>query len=386
MLRVLGTPATLQRQMLRQAEADLGIRIRYIVRDGTSVQRTGVMQPDAYDVYDQWFHSIDCLWPAHAIQPINLSRIKYWAEVNSLPRTGKLGESLFPNAGSAPADRLYVQGDNSLGREPTGRVTMLPTVHNVDSFVYLPDALPNGFEPNRESWDWLLNPALSGKVALQADAAIGAIDAALAVQASGQMSFGDIGNMTITEINCLIDILISYKRRGQFAGFWSSFAEAAHLMTEGKVVIQSVWEPIRVELKRAGLPFRLATPIEGYRGWYGGLSISRAAAGRQLDVAYDYLNWWLSGWAGASMARQGFYISNPDRSRDFLTEDEWDYWYDGRAAQTVLPGPNNRPLISINEQRNGGSYATRMSRVAVWNSMMDEHNYLVRRWNEFMNA
>jgi putative spermidine/putrescine transport system substrate-binding protein len=25
-----------------------------------------------------------------------------------------------------------------------------------------------------------------------------------------------------------------------------------------------------------------------------------------------------------------------------------------------------------------------LSRIAVWNSFMDEHNYLVRRWNEFL--
>jgi putative spermidine/putrescine transport system substrate-binding protein len=27
-----------------------------------------------------------------------------------------------------------------------------------------------------------------------------------------------------------------------------------------------------------------------------------------------------------------------------------------------------------------------MGRIAVWDSVMDEHNYLVRRWNEFMRA
>lgn len=26
--------------------------------------------------------------------------------------------------------------------------------------------------------------------------------------------------------------------------------------------------------------------------------------GRPLDAAYDYLNWWISGWPGAVMARQ----------------------------------------------------------------------------------
>ena len=32
------------------------------------------------------------------------------------------------------------------------------------------------------------------------------------------------------------------------------------------------------------------------------------------DAAYDYMNWWLSGWPGAFIAKQGYYISNPERS------------------------------------------------------------------------
>jgi len=36
--------------------------------------------------------------------------------------------------------------------------------------------------------------------------------------------------------------------------------------------------------------------------------------------------------------------------------------------------------------RDGGSYESRMSHVRVWNSFMDEQNYLVRRWQEFLNA
>jgi len=40
----------------------------------------------------------------------------------------------------------------------------------------------------------------------------------------------------------------------------------------------------------------------------------------------------------------------------------------------------------VGQQRDGGNYVARMGRIAVWDSVMDEHNYLVRRWNEFMRA
>lgn len=385
-MRVLGTSVTLQEHIRVEAERDLGIKLRFIVEDGSSVQRNGVMHPESYEIYDQWFHSIDCLWPARALQPIDIERIPRWDEINSLPRTGRLGRRACAGAGSIPVDRLYVQPDNSLGRKPTERISMLPLTHNADSFVYLDDTLPDDLIERGESWAWLLAPELAGRVALQADAAIGAIDAALAVEASGLMKFADIGNLTIEEIDALIATLIEYKRRGHFAGFWSSFAEAAQLMISNKVAIQSIWSPATVELERAGLRFKLASPREGYRAWFGGMSLSRATSGRTLDAAYEYLNWWLEGWAGASMARQGFYISNPERSREHMNDAEWSYWYDGKPAPGELPGPTTQHLVTTGQRRDGGGYVARMGRIAVWDSVMDEHNYLVRRWAEFMRA
>ncbi|MFP3787328.1 signal peptide prediction, partial [Burkholderia sp. SIMBA_024] len=78
------------------------------------VQRDGAMHPDRYELYDQWFHSLDCLWPTHALQPIELARIRRWDEVNVLPRTGRIGRAparhaagKLSGAGCTPADRLY---------------------------------------------------------------------------------------------------------------------------------------------------------------------------------------------------------------------------------------------------------------------------------------
>ena len=36
--------------------------------------------------------------------------------------------------------------------------------------------------------------------------------------------------------------------------------------------------------------------------------------------------------------------------------------------------------------RDGGSYWERMSHIAVWNTVMDEDRYMVRKWNEFIAA
>ena len=86
------------------------------------------------------------------------------------------------------------------------------------------------------------------------------------------------------------------------------------------------------------------------------------------------------------MARQGFYISNPLRTRAHLSAAEWGYWYAGLPAAEDLPGTDGSILIRRGSVRDGGSYAQRMSDVAVWNTVMDEHNYLVRKWTEFLRS
>jgi putative spermidine/putrescine transport system substrate-binding protein len=46
--------------------------------------------------------------------------------------------------------------------------------------------------------------------------------------------------------------------------------------------------------------------------------------------------------------------------------------------------PDGGVVAKQGEVRDGGSYETRMSNIAVWNSVMDEHQYLVSKWNEFL--
>lgn len=385
-LRVLGTSVTLLESLRVRAEEDLGIKLVYQVHDVQTAQRIAVMQPDSYDLYDQWFHNVDFVWPARAIQPIDTRRVALWHEINDLPKRGRLSASDRLGSGSVPSERLFVQHDGSLGSAVSERISMLPLTHNADSFAYRPERLPAGFSSADESWGWLVDPAWCGRVALQSDAAIGALDAALAVQGAGLAQFRDIGNLSIEEIDVLADILVRKQGQGMFGAFWSDDEEAAELMLHPTIDIQSLWSPTLVRLHRAGVKYRVAVPREGYRGWFGGLSLSRHAKGAVLDAAYAYLNWWLSGWPGAVMARQGYYIGNPARSREHLSAAEWDYWYAGLPAREQLMGSDGLPLIDIGEVRDGGSYEQRMGHIAVWNAVMDEHNYLVRRWGDISRA
>ena len=43
-------------------------------------------------------------------------------------------------------------------------------------------------------------------------------------------------------------------------------------------------------------------------------------------------------------------------------------------------------LAGAGEVRDGGSFLDRMGSVVCWNSVMDENQYMVRKWNEFIAA
>jgi putative spermidine/putrescine transport system substrate-binding protein len=382
LLRVLGTEITQLEQVRARAEADLEIDVVFETLDFQSAQRKAATEPDSYDVYDQCFHNIDIVWFWRAVQSIDLARIVRWNEVSDLTKTGRLTPTARIGRGDAPVTKLYVQTNGSLGPSPTGQISMLPTVHNLDAFAYLPEVL-NG-QQDMLSWGALLDEKWKGKAAIVDEPAIGIFDLALAAQARGEVVFADIGDMTTDEIDRLLDLAMARKRAGHFSGFWKTARDASDLMASGGTVIESMWSPGFSDLRSRGVAVSEAVPSEGYRAWHGGLCLSRKLSGRLLDVAYDYLNWWLEGWAGAVMARQGYYMSVPSRVEHHLTPDEWGYWYQGLPSSRSLPGPDGKATVAPGEVRSGGSYPQRASSIAVWNTTMDEHNYLTRRWVELV--
>ena len=49
--------------------------------------------------------------------------------------------------------------------------------------------------------------------------------------------------------------------------------------------------------------------------------------GLERDAAYEYINWYLDGWVGGFLMRQGYYSAVPETSKNFMTENEWGYWF-----------------------------------------------------------
>ena len=72
-----------------------------------------------------------------------------------------------------------------------------------------------------------------------------------------------------------------------------------------------------------------------------------------------------------------------DPVKESLSPDEWNYWYNGEEARADLPGPSGQRVVRAGARRSGGAYWERASRIAVWNTVMDEHNYAARAWSRF---
>lgn len=379
-LRVIARSEVLPKPVMEQAAADLPFDLEFVLIDSVKGLQRVVTRPETFDVYHQW-HTVDLIWTARAVQTIDLNRIHN----GNLIRSQALSRQGDARAIGSVYNQLFVQPTGRLGAVPTDEIVMLPLLHGVDAFGYLPSALEEWPDGTPNSWGWLLDSRLQGRVAIMSDPVLGMIEASLAAEAADNMRFGDISNLTIEEIDAVADILLRKKKLGHFKTIWNNYQDAARAIERG-VVLTSMFSPAITLLRSQGIPVRCAVPQEGYRGWHVDLCISSAVRGEQLDAAYAYLNWWMNGKGGAVVTRQGYYFVLPDLVRPHLSPAEWDYWYAGRPAETVLTNPAGLPSVSPGEIREGGSYFERMSHVRVWNTFMDEHTYLVRRWREFLEG
>lgn len=385
-LRVMGTHVTLQEEIRQKAMADLGINIVFEPGGEAELIQKASTNPASFDVYEQWTDSIRQLWQASAIQPIDTDRLTYWNEINALSKTGKVSDSARIASGDAPHTIINVQDDGSLGKTFTGKVSFMPYVHNVDSFGYNTQHVAKGIPYETESWAWLLDEQYRGKVAIINSPTIGIFDLALAASSKGLIQFGDMSNMTQSEIDELFSILLDYKKQQHFAGFWNSVPQSVEFMSHDRVYIESMFSPAVSALNGQGIPVTYAAPREGYRAWHGVMCLSSECHGHVKDAAYDYMNWWLSGWAGAFIARQGYYISTPQRSKPLLDDNEWGYWYEGKATNVPLQGTDGRVSVQAGDVRTGGAYTKRLSNIAIWNTVMPNYDYSLQKWYEFLLA
>jgi putative spermidine/putrescine transport system substrate-binding protein len=411
-----------------QAEKDLGFKFNVQLLSTNAQVQKSITDPNSIDVGGLYNYQMFPIWPTGNFQPVDRTKITKWNDFYPVFTKGKVqpgNRNATAGQGNAPFRVLYVDTDGStglpltkegptnnkqivqwwnektnkaFGGKPQPKWILGPPAHfNMDSMGYNGDVIKKA--PNQVHWGELFNPAWKGRVALLNDPGIAYQDAGNAAKQLGLIKFKDLGNMTVKEIDALTKLMTAYKKKGQFRAFWSTFNESVNLMSSKQVVIESMWSPAVALLIAQGVNVRYAFPTEGMRGWCSCQAIPAHVTGEKLDAVYNYLNWMYDGFLGALIMRQGYYIANGSKLPAWInsaaasqgkppfTADEYNFWYNGKAAPKDLPGITGHVGdIKKGQKRDGGSFLQRSAHYSSWNSFFKNNVYQVKRFNDFLSA
>lgn len=383
-LRQFGTGVSNLNEVATKVKEDLGFTLEMTALDSDSVTQRAATQPDSFDIADIEYWICKKVWPTGNLQAMDTSKITNYDKIVGIFRNGKLTPDSEIAQGTAPHTVGFTTGPDGTEfvQEESGWMTLIPTIYNADTLGIRPDLIGRPIK----NWSELLNPEFKGKASILDISSIGIMDMAMVVESMGEYKYPDKGNMTREEIDMTLGIFTEAKKNGQFRSFWKTFDESVNLMASGEVVIQSMWSPAITAVRSRGIPCVYQPLEEGYRSWGGGIGLSKSLSGIELDAAYEYINWYLSGWVGGFLMRQGYYSAVPETSKAYMSDDEWGFWFEGKEAKGDITNPFGDVLEQAGAIRDGGSFLDRMGKVACWNAVMDENQYMVRKWNEFIAA
>lgn len=384
----IGSIYTTNKTVAAQAAKDLGFKVDMQTLDQTTQINRMLTQPETVDVTDFGNTAMGYFKGKNLIMAIPVKEYKWWDKTVPIFTEGK-----YPNGkpysmqGYAPIKSQFWKDETAqdYSLTPTDWIVGIPVMYNADTLGVRPDLVKRPIT----SWKELLSSDFTGKTALQDGVGVGVPDAACALEANGDVKYVDKGNMTRDEIDQTINKLIAYKQAGQFRSFWTDFDQSVQLMASGEVVLQSMFAPAVTEVRTRGIPCTFQGLKEGYRGWYiFQMAMKHLDSGDKLrrDCVMEYMNWCNSGFNGAYFSRQGFYSSVPDVIKPLMTDNEFGYWYDGKAATSDILDPFGKVMEHAGAKRDGGALWDRMGNVGIWNTLMDEDRYLNKRWQEFISA
>jgi putative spermidine/putrescine transport system substrate-binding protein len=384
----VGSIYTTNPVVAEQANKDLGFSIQMQTLDQTTLINRLLTQSETVDVADFGNTSMGYFKKKGTLMAIPVAEYKHWDKTVPLFTQGTYPDGKpYSLQGYAPIKSQFWADATAqeYSLTPTDWLVGIPVMYNADTLGVRPDLVPRPVT----SWKELFSSEFAGKVALQDGVGVGVPDAAVALEAAGLMTYIDKGNMTREEIDKTIELLIELKRAGHFRSFWTNFDQSVQLMASGEVVLQSMFAPAVTEVRTRGIPCQYLPLAEGSRGWYIFQSaMAHLDKGDKLrrDCVMEYMNWCNSGFNGVYFSRQGFYSSVPDTMKTLLSENEYGYWYEGKPATADILDPFGKVMEKPGAVRDGGSLWERMGNVGIWNTLMDEDRYLVRRWQDFMAA
>lgn len=364
-LRTIGLSVTVQDRILAAFKKESGVG---------STTGTAATFPDAqtkilsgssdYDCWETIGERLPAVEITKKITPIPTSAVKNWANIRD---TFTKPSSQWPVKDQI-AGQIWADAGHT-------KLWMVPTVYNYDSIGYNPTVL-SAEEAN--TWTALFDKKWKGRSGLNTDPLIAFGQAILAMDSLGMMEAKDPANPNRQQIDEAVKFLISKKKDGQFRALWGDFGELVNLLASGEMVVCDAWQPAVMAVKAEGKPCKYAVPKEGYRAWAIGVSMITGTPNRAAVV--DYADYWLSGPPGIAVSEQGYYSPTTNIEK-VMAPDKYAFWYLGKPWK----GATWRG-IKEGDLRDGGSLKERAAHVAYWHQWPDHYDYLIQKWDEFLNA
>lgn len=364
-LRTIGLSVTVQERILADFKAESGVG---------STSGTAATFPDAqtkilsgskdYDCWETIGERLPAVVQTNNIDAIPASAIKNWSNIRP---TFTKPDPKWDRKAQIVGQIWTDDSEKSLW--------MVPVVYNYDSIGYNPDVV-SAEEAN--TWTVIFDDKWKGKSGLNTDPLIALGQAIMAMNTLGMSHVKNPGNASKAEIAEAMKFLISKKKGGQFRALWGDFGELVNLLASGEMVVCDAWQPAVMAVKAQGKPCKYAVPKEGYRAWAIGPSL--IAGSPNKEAVYAYADFWLSGKPGITVSEQGYY-SPSTNIKQAMDPDKYAFWYEGKPWK-------GKPERGIKEGdlRDGGSLETRAAHVAYWHQWPDEYDFVIQKWDEFLNA
>src|SRR5258708_35992205 len=95
-------------------------------------------------------------------------------------------------------------------------------------------------------------------------------------------------------------------------------------------------------------------------------------SGKKLEAAYEYINWYYTGWQGAFVSRYGYYSPGPSTAKKEMTPTEWAFWYEGKPAPEGIKDPYGVSMDKAVTVRYCGSFLRRGDNISDCNTAIGE--------------
>ncbi|MFN8591894.1 MAG: extracellular solute-binding protein [Thermomicrobiales bacterium] len=253
------------------------------------VTKLRARESEGFDIVSVASNLTKQLFSEGLLMPIDTSRIANWKNLN--PAFGAAG---------------YVQ----TGKE--GEVIGVPTVWGPEGLIYRTDLVS---EPV-DSWSVLWNEAYKGQLSAIDYGYEMILIAALYLGYQDALKADPIV-FTDEQFAAIKQALIDQKQL--LNRYWSDASEAEAGLASGETVATIGRILFQVDLEKEGIPVQLVSPKEGTQGW--STSTCVAAKTKDVDAAYEFLNYVISPDYGLPLADVMGYPSSSSEVLDSLPEE-----------------------------------------------------------------